>query len=199
MKNNKVLYWPGRGQSLDILKDFRKALEEKGFQLDIINITYDKGRLSPNSWRQVVKNDADWWIGISLGASLLYYSIKYTNNKPSRITLINPFFSREILSKEKKFSLKNQWNFSVIDYAEKVKRLDMVLSIYDTKIPMYHGIKILNNTISNNKQIIFVNEGHTIDNENAQRELAGVLKDINILNRGGKNERGNYCNFYKQQ
>lgn len=200
MIKNKILYWPGRGQDLEILKDFRSTLEEKGFQLDFIDIKYDEGILSPNTWKQVVQNDAIWWIGISLGASLLYYSMKYTNrNKPSRITLINPFSSREVLSKEKNFNLENQWNFAPIDYAEKVNNLDLVLSINDTRIPMYHGVKILNNTICDNKQIIFINESHTIDNKNAQSELARALESNNILNRGGKNEGYNYCNFYKQQ
>lgn len=200
MIKNKILYWPGRGQNLDILRDFRRTLEEKGFQLDLIDIKYDEGILSPDTWKQVVQNDAVWWIGISLGASLLYYSMKYTNrNKPNRITLINPFSSREVLSKEKNFNLENQWNFTPIDYAEKVNNLDLVLSINDTRVPMYHGVKILNNTICDNKQIIFINESHTIDNKNAQIELAIALEDNNILNRGGKNERYNYCNFYKQQ
>lgn len=201
MIKNKILYWPGRGQDLEILKDFRSSLEEKGFQLDFIDIKYDEGILRPNTWKQVVQNDAIWWIGISLGASLLYYSMKYTTNrnKPNRITLINPFSSREVLSKEKNFNLENQWNFTPIDYAEKVNNLDLVLSINDTRIPMYHGVKILNNTICDNKQIIFINESHTIDNKNAQIELARALESNNILNRGGKNEGYNYCNFYKQQ
>ena len=200
MIKNKILYWPGRGQSLDILKDFRKNLEKKGFKFEYIDIKYDEGILNPYTWKQVIKNDADWWIGISLGASLLYYSINFAGkNKPSRITLINPFFSREVLSKEKNFDLKNQWKFAPIDYTEKVNNFDMVLSINDTKIPMYHGIKILNNTICDNKQIIFINESHTIDNKNAQNELARALEDNVILNRGGKDERYNYCNFYKQQ
>lgn len=200
MIKNKILYWPGRGQSLDVLKDFRKNLEKKGFKFEFIDIKYDEGILNPYTWKQVIKNDADWWIGISLGASLLYYSINFADeNKPSRITLINPFFSREVLSKEKNFDLKNQWKFAPIDYTEKVNNFDMVLSINDTKIPMYHGIKILNNTICDNKQIIFINESHTIDNKNAQNELARALEDNVILNRGGKDERYNYCNFYKQQ
>ena len=198
MLKNKILYWPGRGQNFDILKNFRKKLEEKGFKLEYINIDYDKGILNPYDWKQVVQNDAYWWIGISLGASLLYYSMKFARkNKPNRITLINPFSSREILSKEKNFNLKNGWNFAPIDYRGKVKYLDMVLSINDTKIPIYHGIKLLNNTICKKKQIIFINENHTIDDEKAQAELARVLENNNILGKGGKNERYNYCHIYK--
>lgn len=200
MKKNKILYWPGRGQNLDILQDFRKNLEENGFELEYIDVNYDEGSLNPWIWKQIAENDADWWIGISLGASLLYYSMKFTDkNKPSRITLINPFSSREVLSQEKNFNLENQWNFAPIDYVEEVDNLDMVLSINDTRIPMYHGVELLYNTICKNKQIIFINETHTIDNENAQEELARALVNNTISDRGGENERYHYCNVYKQK
>ncbi len=199
MKKNKILYWPGRGQNLNILNHFRKELENQGFELECIKVNYDEGVLSPYTWKQVVENDAKWWIGISLGASLLYYSIKFTKeNKPNRITLINPFFSREVLSKEKNFDLKGEWNFAPINCKEKIDNMDMVLSINDTKIPMYHGIKILNNTICANKQIIFINESHTINNKFAQIELAKILKNKKLSDRGTCDERFNYCDIYKQ-
>lgn len=200
MKKKKILYWPGRGQNLEILKNFRKNLEGKGFELEYIDVNYDEGSLQPWTWKQIIENDADWWIGISLGASLLYYSMKFiNNNKPSRITLINPFFSRKVLSQEKNFNLENQWDFAPIDYVEEVNNLDMVLSINDTRIPMYHGAKLLYNTIGKNKQVIFMNESHTIDNEDAQEELARVLVNNTRLNRGEEYERYNYCNIYKSK
>ena len=63
---------------------------------------------------------------------------------------------------------------------------------------MYHGIKLLNNTSCKRKQIIFVNENHTIDNRDAQIELMRVLKNKYYLKRGENDERYNYCNVYKQ-
>lgn len=195
--NNKILYWPGRDQNLDILKNFRKELQNQGFELEYIDIKYDEGTLNPSSWKQVIENEADWWIGISLGASLLYYCLKIAGNKkPERVTLINPFYSREVLSKEKNFNLEKQWNFAPIEFKEKVNKLDMVLSINDTKIPMYHGAMLLNNAICDNKKIIFVNGNHTVDNDNAQLELARALENMNS-DRGDKDERNNYCNIYK--
>lgn len=198
MIDNEILYWPGRGQDFEILKHFRKELKTNGYQFSNINIKYDENELCPNTWKQVTQNTADWWIGISLGASLLYYSLQYVEkcNRPKRITLINPFYSRTILSKEKGFSMENQWDFNPIDYKCKIENIDMVLSINDNKIPTYHGIKLLNNTISKNKKIIFVNEGHTIEDKNAQIKMAKTL--INITNlQGGLNEKHNYCNIYK--
>ena len=178
MKKEKILYWPGRGQSLDILKSFREEFEKNKFEFEYINVNYDIGELNPINWEQVTNNDSDWWIGISLGASLLYYSMRFAKkNKPNRITLINPFSSREVLSKEKQFDLSNGCNFAPIDYKCEAISLDMVLSINDSKIQMYHGAKLLNNTICKNKRIIFANENHTIDNEKAQIELAKVASD----------------------
>lgn len=200
MGKNKILYWPGRGQNLDILRHFREELNILGYEFENINIIYDKGTLNPSNWKQVVENNADWWIGISLGASLLYYSMQFTEkNRPNRITLINPFSSRDVLSKERNFNLKNQWNFAPINYKGKVDCLDVVLSTNDTKIPMYHGVKLLNNTISSKKQVIFIDENHTIDDKNAQIELARVLKYSNILERGFYYEGYKYCNIYKQK
>ena len=198
MIKNKILYWPGRGQDLHILKEFRDTLTKQGYILDNINIMYDAGELKPNSWEQVKNNTSDWWIGISLGASLLYYSIQFMkNNKPNRITLINPFCSREILSKEKKFSLNNQWNFTPINKKVRINYLDMILSVNDEKIPLYHGIKILNNTVCENKQIIFVDETHVISDKYAQSEMAEILNKEKLFNRGDENERHNYCHIYK--
>ena len=195
----KILYWAGRGQDLSILNSFRNVLKENVFEIDYIDIQYDNGELSPSQWKQVIENDADWWIGISLGASLLYYSINFAKEKkPSRITLINPFSSRKILSEEKGFDLDNQWIFEPKNCEVEVNNLDVVLSTDDTKIPMYHGVELLNNTICNNKKIIFVNGNHIIDEDEAQIELANILIKNEVSNGGNNNERYNYCNIYKQ-
>ena len=195
----KILYWAGRGQDLSILNSFRNVLKENGFEIDYIDIQYDSGELSPSKWKQVIENDADWWIGISLGASLLYYSINFAKEKkPSRITLINPFSSRKILSEERGFDLDNQWLFEPKNCKVEVNNLDVVLSTNDTKIPMYHGVELLNKTFCTNKEIIFVDGNHVINNKDAQIELANILIENEILNGGNDNERYNYCNIYKQ-
>ena len=194
----KILFWAGRGQNLKILENFRNELIKAGFKIEYINIKYDEGELLPNKWKQVSDNNADWWIGISLGAALLYYSANYAKeNKPKRITLINPFSSRKILSEEKGFDLSNQWEFSPKNCMLNIDNMDVVLSTYDTKIPMYHGIELLNKTICNNKKIVFVDSNHTIDNINAQIELSDILIENESSNGGNDNERYNYCSIYK--
>lgn len=59
MGKNKILYWPGRGQNLDILRHFREELNILGYEFENINIIYDKGTLNPSNWKQVVENNAD--------------------------------------------------------------------------------------------------------------------------------------------
>ena len=92
MKKN-ILYWPGRGQDTEVLKEFRKELSNE-YLIDIVNFEYDRGSLEPQRWN-ILQNKYSWWIGISLGASLEYYAYNYVElkNRPNRITLINPFSS----------------------------------------------------------------------------------------------------------
>lgn len=189
----KVLYWPGMGQNIEILKEFRREIS-KDFKIDIINFKYDKGNLNPKEWK-ILENTYEWWIGISLGASLAYYAYNYVkiSNRPKRITIINPFSSRKILSNEKKFDMTKQWDFSPIENTIKIEKIDLVSSVFDTEIPMYHGIDLLNSTISEKKKIIFINSNHTIDDNEAQEQLAKIL-----LGKSEKNARANYCNVYKQ-
>lgn len=189
----RILYWPGMGQQKDILKHLRDELSKENI-IDFIDFDYDKDKLNPSKWN-ILKNKYDWWIGISLGASLLYYSYNFLKEeyRPKRITIINPFSSRKKLSEERNFDLSNQWDFMPKEQNINIEIIDLISSVYDSKIPMYHGIELLNNTNSKEKNLIFVNEGHTIDDPNAQIELAQIL-----LNKGICNEGYNYCNIYKQ-
>lgn len=192
-KMKRILYWPGMGQQKDILKHLRDELSKENI-IDFIDFDYDKDELDPSKWN-ILKNKYDWWIGISLGASLLYYSYNFLKEeyRPKRITIINPFSSRKKLSEERNFDLSNQWNFMPKEQNINIEIIDLISSVYDSKIPMYHGIELLNDTNSKEKNLIFVNGGHTIDDLNAQIELAQIL-----LNKGICNEGYNYCNIYKQ-
>ena len=87
----KILFWAGRGQNLKILENFRNELIKAGFKIEYINIKYDEGELLPNKWKQVSDNNADWWIGISLGAALLYYSANYAKETKKNNTYKSVF------------------------------------------------------------------------------------------------------------
>ena len=192
---SKILYWPGMGQDLEILKKFREELVNQGNNVYTIDFKYDDNVLNPNKWSAIEKNKFDWWIGLSLGASLLYYSYEFVPEKirPKRITIINPFSSRKILAKERNFSLDKQWDFSPINSKMKVNTIDLVRSIQDDKIPSHHGFELLNNAIANEKNLILINESHTIDNYNAQVELAKLS-----INKESRSEQYYYCNIFKQ-
>lgn len=195
--NKNILFWLGRGQSKNILKSLLEELSSNGYNIEYINFKYDEGDFSPHKWKQVTNNVCSWWMGISLGAALLYYcaGLVQKDIMPKRITLINPFYSRTVLAKEKGFMLNNQWDFNPIDQSVNVKHLDVVLSIYDEKIPIYHGIFLLEHAKSRNKNIVFIKDSHILSNIDSQLELATILLE------GKTNERTNknyYCDLYKQ-
>ena len=182
---NKVLFWPGRGQNLGILSSFQRCLEAHNVEIEYVSFKYDEGQLNPQNWSQVCGNDAEWWIGLSLGASLACYSLPFAARKPKRLTLINPFSSRELLSLEKQFSLAGQWKFALNGIRENVD-LDIVRSVFDDKIPLHHSFDIVKNNRFRNVSMIFVNGNHTIDERLAQEELADVLT-------GETNGESDYC------
>jgi hypothetical protein len=169
---------------------------EKGCDSTVVPFDYDAGVMpfcKNSDWcNWLEENTFEWWVGISLGASLAYTMAAIVNEKrsPVRITAINPFSSREKLSEEKDFSLQGQWNFSPISYDLKVHSIDMVISLYDEKIPIYHGISLLNHTVSSNKNLLFVNDSHQIPNNMAQAELAKILlKEVDCVG-------NHYCFIY---
>ena len=199
MLMGKMLFWPGRGKSAKILQRFL-AFISAFYDISIFPFDYDTGGnpfYSESSWSQWIKNNHfDWWCGISLGASLSYVMASLSS-KPSRITMINPFQSRSILAEEKGFSIENQWDFSLSNYTINVENLDMVLSIYDEKIPIYHGITILNKAQAKFKRLIFIEDTHCIECSENQIELANLLKKVED---GGRFDDRflKHCYIYKQ-
>ena len=197
---NKILFWPGIGQDNNILKTLKKTLYNYGYEIENINIKYDKKDLNPSNWKQVMENNASWWLGISLGASLLYYAYSFIpkENRPTRITLINPFSSRIVLSKEKNFDINKYWNFSPIEFPCFVKNFELILSTYDTNISPYHGLALINNTNANYKTIISITSDHVISNLSIQKYIARVLHAY----KKGKytyEKKLDYCNIYQQK
>jgi hypothetical protein len=195
--SKNILFWPGRGKDLNILSHFISTFREKGYDVVIFPFGYDVGNIpffNNSDWCEwLKKNTFDWWIGISLGASLAYTMATLVNEQQTlmRITAINPFLSRKKLSEEKGFSLQGQWNFSPISCDLEIQNIDVVVSLYDEKIPIYHGISLLNNTVSPNKKLVFVNDSHQIPNNTAQIELANnLLEEANCV-------KNHYCFLYK--
>lgn len=196
----KILYWPGIGKDLKVLDSFLAELKIKNYDIKIFNEEYDIGELNPSTWEQVVNNECDWWIGISLGASLLYYAYAFVpdEKKPSRITLINPFYSRNILANEKGFDITKFWDFSPIDMKCFIKHCELIVSRYDKNINPYHSLVLSSSINSDNAYVILVNSDHTLKLNDVEKEVADLL--INYNRKGYNIEKeNNNCNIYKQQ
>jgi hypothetical protein len=181
MKSNSVLFWPGRGNNLSNLYYFLFLFKFYSYKIERIPFEYDKED-NPlylgSKWEiWLRKNTFTWWIGISLGASLAYTfaSLLTHSTKPQRLTLINPFASRRVLAAEKGFSMAGQWDFSPIDYESKLNNIEIIVSLFDIKIPMYHSILLYNKSISDNKKLIFIKDNHQVNNYNIQIRLAEYL------------------------
>ena len=194
----KILYAPGMGRDLKILSEFRGALQRHFGAVEIFRLPYDVGEFDPKNIEQVVKNDCQWWIGLSLGASLLYYLTAFCpkENLPERLTVINPFSCRKKLAAERGFDLSRQWIFSPEEISVEVKISDAVLSMNDSSIPIQHGIRLLNLAKSEHKNLIFIEANHQISDSRAQLDLAEVLINLH----SGEINFGSYnsCNVYKQ-
>lgn len=196
----KILFWPGIGKDLSVLSEFVDKLKLEGYEIDYFQEEYDLGKLDPGKWEQVLNNDSDWWIGISLGASLLYYAYSYVpkEKRPSRITLINPFYSRTVLSSEKGFDITKYWNFDPMDMKNFIEHCELIVSIFDKNISPYHSLKLSSSINSDNNYLLLINSDHTLKLNNIQKKIASIL--ISYDRGGYKIEKeNNCCNIYKQQ
>ncbi|XME04042.1 hypothetical protein QYZ88_007655 [Lachnospiraceae bacterium C1.1] len=196
MTRKNVLYAPGLRQDYVILNAFREQLKSWGYIFNYIDFIYDEGDFTPQFYNCITDNTSEWWIGISLGASVLYYLYNFAAVKPIRITIINPFSDRKQLSIEKGFDLSNQWNFAPKSAEINVKHIDLVTSVYDKSISMYHGIELLNKAKADTKNVIFVDADHRVSCIKVQKELAKCLHDMGNV-RGKINDGYMYCNIYQ--
>lgn len=193
---NSILYAPGRNNDMSVLSAFRDCLGES-FPLKILDLKFDEGSFEPSRFREIVENDSDWWIGISLGASFLYYVWDIAVIKPARLTLINPFSSRKILSYEKHFDMKDQWDFTPKNKRCNVECIDVVISLYDHSVPIYHGLELLNQTEAQIKNLICISSNHQIPELTKQKELAAIL--VNLAKGYPGEKQYMYCNVYQWQ
>lgn len=182
--DKSILYWQGRGRNPLELINFNKTLKHHGFSTQIMPLDYDIGLMPNNPESRIyqwihcqIKTTQDWWIGLSLGASVAYIlaSSAMTGSIPQRITLINPFANREKLAKEKNFSLNQQWVINPINHRLCVPIVDIVLSVNDNRIPIKHGQALLPMITAKELRVIMLDADHTISDSTAQLDLANVL------------------------
>ena len=196
MTNKNILYWPGFSRAEDELSYFQTEFRNKDFEITKFPQNYDYGVINPTEWINLINWNFDWWIGMSLGASVMIYSLKYLPKYffPKRITIINPFYSRSELAKENGFNMENQMDFQLDFKIEGPETVELISSTDDEKIKMNHGIKVINNFEKSKKSIIFVSDNHRIGTPVAQKELAKLLISERLVN-----EEYKYCNIYFKQ
>ena len=115
-KYQHILYAPGRGYDLSVLNVFRNELSKRGYIIHLLPTAYDEGYFNQTDLLNRIPIECTWWIGISLGASVLWTLSSLVESRSIRLTVINPFADRERLSREKGFNLRGQWNFKPIDF-----------------------------------------------------------------------------------
>ena len=191
-ENRHILYAPGRGCDLSVLTDFRKELALRGFVLHLLPFSCDEGEFRAAELMAKIPPECSWWIGISLGASVLWQLSALPDAMPQRLTVINPFADRERLAKEKGFSLRGQWIFKPLDYCPRAGHIDVVISLHDQSIGAHHGLELLSAAQPAVKNLIIVKADHQINDSAAQRQLAGLLADTGETG----HEAGEHCDVY---
>ncbi|MBQ7215727.1 MAG: hypothetical protein IJS39_07055 [Synergistaceae bacterium] len=193
MLNDRVLFWPGRGKPKNVLSDFLAGLG-RTYEVYIFPFEYDSGEkpfCRDSSWcRWLQEHNFSWWCGLSLGAS--FACVMSSLCPPERLTLINPFSSRKILAQEKGFTLGTQWDFSPADFCPEVREAEIAVSVHDEKIPVWHGLHLLNKIRAGHKRLILVDGNHCIDDHEAQTELADILT-------GDIDGETKHCYVYQRQ
>ena len=190
---NKIMYWPGFARKDDELLYLLSEVKKRGLDVTKFPYNYDYGNIIPHEWNTLVEWDFDWWLGISLGASVMVYSLRFLPIEyyPKRITIINPFYSRSELAKKNGFDMSNQMDFKLDQIVKNIDKIELVSSLYDEKIRMNDGVRVVCNFEATNRSIIFVKSNHGIDDSYVQTELAHIL----IPNKD-YNEKYKYCDIY---
>ena len=193
MINKKILYWSGFSCRKDELVYLKTEFENKDYVITKFPYNYDYGNFIPIKWIPLLDWDFDWWIGLSLGASVMVYSLSFFPKEclPKRITMINPFYSRSELAKENNFNIANQMDFQLNKVIKNIEKVELVSSIEDKKIKMNHGIKVIKNFESSKKCIIFVTSNHGINDSCVQKELAHLL-----MSEDYNETKYKYCDIY---
>ena len=205
ISNKSILYWQGRARSNSELFKFHQVLKHHDFLTEIMPINYDIGLLPNNPESSIyqwihnqTKKTYDWWIGLSLGASVAYMvaSSAMTCSAPKRITLINPFSNREMLANEKGFSLNQQWAINPANYRLHVSTVDIVLSVNDDRIPIKHGQLLLPMITAKELRVILLDADHIISKTKAQSDIANfLLQDCRMETIYGQHSKIISCDF----
>lgn len=185
---NSVWYWPGMERDPQELSTLLAYLTTCGITVRTVSAPYDIGPLpsepASRAHQEVMESDtapSNWWIGLSLGAAVAHIvcSTVCTANRPTRLTLINPFADRLELSRILHFALDDQWPLRPDKYPlPRGTVADLVLSSRDERIPPEQGLRLHSLWGAVRSRVVWTNSDHVISDTAEQRRLAESLLHI---------------------
>ncbi len=122
-----------------------------------------------------------WWIGLSLGAAVAHIVAATipVRSRPRRLTLINPFADRIELSRQRGFSLKDQWPLRPVEpFAAQCMKVDLVLSRFDERIPWSHGVRLQECYRATDVRLLSLEADHALTTPAIQVDLANWLLEV---------------------
>ena len=183
--DNSILYWPGMRYNPGELEMFFSHMRSKGFVVRIVKAPYDVGPLpaysSSLAHQEVLHSDTPaggWWIGLSLGAAVAHIvcSTVFSEKRPRRLTLINPFADRVELSIVRGFALGDQWRIRPEKYRVPPGiSVDLILSLRDERIPLEQGLRLQSLWSDPRSRVVWTDSDHIISDFTEQQRLAKLL------------------------
>jgi hypothetical protein len=178
-----VLYWPGMRRSPSEFATLWQGLSGAGFAVSWVDVPYDCGP-PPDSPISAVarwlaqRPLAEWWIGLSLGASVAHVAAATAaaGRCPRRLTLINPIADRVKLAEERGFSLEGRWPLLAEQFPVfGVAAVDLILSTHDMRVPPEQGRSLVKCYPASSVRVVEVATGHAFEDVAIQRSLLSSL------------------------
>jgi hypothetical protein len=181
--SKSILYWPGIRRSSSELSTVWQELGSAGYQVTWLDVLYDRGAppdspSGPVAQWLAQRPRAEWWIGLSLGASVAHIAASTSPLwlRPQRLTLINPIANRKKLAKMRGLTLDQGWPLIAEQFTvHGIQEVDLVLSTLDTQVPPEQGLSLIKCFPKARLHVIELDAGHAIEEVAMQRLLVACL------------------------
>ncbi len=178
--NPNILFFPGIHRRDDELKTFfTLAKRYKHISYSVYPLPYDTGNLTIKPFEEWLNSNQtipSWWIGLSLGACLAWYSASTIQEDllPKRLTIVNPFSNRRALAQLRGFSMDNQWDLNLENANIPASvNVSAIISLHDAKIPLCCKRALLNKMPIRSQ--FFIDADHSLSENFAQHSMFNYL------------------------